>query len=182
MVLLKVGIEDLDRLISNDNVVGFSFQESALMGLFYHRALVESAPVDLVLVGSAEIDPYLVNTFSRILGKSVVELVHVRRAFKREDVLPTLDSFKGDLIIVEPYIYHSHIYSGLMKRKGSRTFLFFTSETNTLRAETSILDLYRHGKEIMVKVRKSPSYPKTTVKFPIYQLYCKEEVGLAKWL
>ncbi|WP_054845044.1 hypothetical protein [Sulfuracidifex tepidarius] len=113
MVLLRTGIWEIDEIIGLDKVVGFKFEDVVLMRIFYHRTIVESAPVSLLLVGDARIDPYLLNTFSRIMDKEVEDQVKVRRAFKKEDVVPAIDSFAGDLIIVNPYLYGCSIYHHL---------------------------------------------------------------------
>lgn len=179
---MMTGIQEIDEMIYRDKIVGFKFEDEVFMRIFYHRTIVESAPVSLLLVGDARIDPYLLRAFSRITEKEVEDKVRVRRAFKREDVVPTLNSFAGDLIIVNPYIYGCSIYPSLIKRKG-RTFLFFTTEKTYLRAESSILELRREKEgDMIVRVRKSPSHPELKVKFPAYLLHCKEEFGLSKWL
>jgi len=181
---LKIGIEEIDKIIEKDRVVGFRFQDRKLMKIMYHRALVESAPVNLILLGERcrILEPYLLLSFSRILGKSL-DGIKVKRAFKREDVFPTIESMYGNLIIMNPYVY-GNVYDSLMRRREGKTFLFYLNEPVGLRAETSILDIEKIEKRNLfsIIVRKSPSYPNLRMTFPTRILYFRQEQGILKWV
>jgi hypothetical protein len=83
------GFDEIDRIISPDRIVEFYSTDREILWLFYHRVIVLSSPIKVVIVGErGGIDPELIRRFREIFN--VKGEIYIRRAFKAEDVKPTI--------------------------------------------------------------------------------------------
>ncbi|BFH72081.1 hypothetical protein SJAV_00250 [Sulfurisphaera javensis] len=190
--MLRTGFSYLDKLIQKDEIVEFYSEDDDLLKSFYHRVIALSSPIHVVIVSErGGLDPYLVKRFQDVFD--IHEEVYIRRAFKAEDVVPTIESMGDeDLIIIDPY-HHKKLYteiaSAIKKRKG-RTFTF--SFTNRelhgsifgLHIAHSLIKLEKGRRGFRFVIKKSVIIREIEIPESIWSLYGKvdEDEGLLKWV
>ncbi len=189
---MKTGFPEVDDIIAYDAITEFFSLDYNLLFSFYHKVIVESAPIDLLLVGErGGLNPYSLTQLARVLGISNIDdKIFVRRAFKVEDVPASISSFKGELIIVDPYHHGKFIdeIAASIKERGSRTLIFsFGNRLNYKstfgwHVASSILELKETKGGFKVRLIKSPAFPEFELKYPVGALYCDEKTGLGPWL
>ncbi|WP_449463351.1 hypothetical protein PQ610_03045 [Tardisphaera miroshnichenkoae] len=187
---MRTGFDELDEVIADDWVVEFFSVNARLLFSFYHRAIVESAPVNVLVVGErGGLDPYLLIQIARAIGRGPVEeeLV-VRRAFKAEDVPPSIESFEGELVVIDPYHHgrlQDRVASAIKEREG-RTFLFSFGDRRRFgsafgwHVASSVIELREVEGGFKARVVKSPSHPEVELAFS--SVFWRGEEGLSRWL
>ncbi|MDT7876767.1 MAG: hypothetical protein RQ872_08640 [Sulfolobaceae archaeon] len=75
------------------------------------------------MVASITFDPELIRRFREIFN--VKGEIYIRRAFKAEDVKPTIEAMNEDMILVDPY-HHRKLYGEIVSaiRNAGRVFIF----------------------------------------------------------
>gem|GEM_PF-416147 len=190
VVFVRTGLGSLDALLEEDHVTEIFSRDPYLIGSLCHRTVVESAPVAVVVVGErGGLNPYLLLRISRALGRSVSvrDLVLVKRAFKAEDVPPTISSLEGDVVVIDPY-HHGKLcglIAAAVKEREGRTMLFSPRDRRkacgaySWHVPSTIIELrsMSHGFEALVL--KSPRFPEMAVSLPPALAF--EEKGLMLW-
>ena len=125
---MRLGIESVDRLLEGNERVEFYGEWDVVLYLA-HRAVAASAPVNVVIVQDFGLfDPFLVKRLQRAINNPGE--VYVRRAFKAEDVKATIESFDGEVIVIDPY-HHGKSYTEITSALR-RTVWAFTREVKGL--------------------------------------------------
>ncbi len=187
---MKTGFDELDEVIADDWTVEFFSINARLIFSFYHRVIVESAPVNVLVVGErGGLDPYLLIQIARAIGReSVEEKLIIRRAFKAEDVPPSIESFDGDLVIIDPY-HHNRLQGSVasaIKERGDRTFLFSFGDRRKFgsvfgwHVASSVIELKEVEGGFKARLIKSPSHPEVELAFS--SVFWRAEQGLSRWL
>mgnify|MGYP001772560771 CR=1 FL=1 len=187
------GFKELDSLIAEDSWVEFYSEDVDLLAEFYSRVIAISSHPSIKVLVIAErggLDPWRVRSYQRVFG--VEGKVLVRRAFKAEDIPPSVEAMgEGDLIVINPYGFfrlYSAIVGALRKRRVGRTFVFspFDRERRGsifgLHSAHSIIKLERGVRGVRFKLIKSPNHGEVELSYPIQELFGKESVGLELWL
>ncbi|MEM3213913.1 MAG: hypothetical protein QXX88_03370, partial [Metallosphaera sp.] len=149
---LTTGFPEIDRAVQDDEFVEFFSLDWDLLRLLYHRAIALSSPSTVVIVSErGGLDPTLVKRFQRIFGTEGE--VSLRRAFKAEDVAPTIKAMVGDeLIVIDPYHHRktSEYQKIVGALRGKKVFMF--SYMNRER-EGSLFGL--HSAHSVIKLEKT---------------------------
>jgi hypothetical protein len=187
------GFRELDSLIARDLWVEFYSEDADLLVEFYSRVIALSSYPSIKVLVIAErggLDPWKIRSYQRIFG--VDGKVLIRRAFKAEDVPPSVEAMgDGNLIVINPYGFfrlYSEIVGALRKRRVAKTFVFspFDRERRGsifgLHSAHSIVKLERGVRGIRFKLVKSPNHGEVELTYPIQELFGKESVGLELWL
>jgi hypothetical protein len=183
----------LDRLIEKDDFVEFYSLDREFLYTFYHRVLVVSAPVKVVIVAErGGLDPLLIERFRRIFGWKGE--IYLRRAFKVEDVKPTIEAMEeveGNLVVVNPYHHrrkYAEIVSALRKSEG-RKFLFSFMDREKegsifgTHSAHAIIKLEPGTRGFRAVLKKSVTYSEIDIPFGFWEIYGKSEgEGLIKWM
>ncbi|EZQ11372.1 hypothetical protein [Candidatus Acidianus copahuensis] len=187
--MLLTGFPILDRLINKDEIVEFYSEDYETISQFYHRVIVISSPVNVVIVSErGGLDPLLIKRFQRIFGRT--DEIYIRRAFKAEDVKPTIEAMKGDLIVIDPF-HHRKKYSDIVsaiRRIAGRKFIFSVMNRETegstfgLHSDHSVIKLERTKRGFKIKIIKSVTVGEIEIPFGTWEIYGKAEEGLTKWL
>ncbi|WP_338602636.1 hypothetical protein V6M85_02620 [Sulfolobus tengchongensis] len=190
--MLRTGFALLDRIISKDEVVEFYSNDERLLRIFYHRVAALSAPIYVVLVSErGGLDPYLIGRFQDIFNNH--NEVYLRRAFKAEDVPPTIESMRdNDLIIIDPY-HHNKIYdeivSAIRKVKGRKFIFSFMDRERKgsifgLHSAHSLIKLEMGIRGFKFVIKKSVTIKEIEIPASILTLYGKieEDEGLMRWI
>ena len=158
---MRLGIESVDRLLEGNERVEFYGDWDVVLYLA-HRAVAASAPVNVVVVQDFGLfDPFLVKRLQRVLGNSGE--VYVRRAFKAEDVKATIESFEGDVIVIDPY-HHRKNYTEITSALR-RAVWAFTREVKGLPQGGAF---NHHSMHVIVKVSRGKwGYRFRFVKHPL---------------
>ncbi|AWS00214.1 hypothetical protein [Metallosphaera hakonensis] len=186
------GFPELDRILKEDNLVEFYSLDQELLRLFYHRVIAISSPIMVVIVSErGGLDPVLVRRFQRTFGTEGE--VRLRRAFKVEDVEPTLKSM-GDteLIVIDPYHHrkpreYSKIVGALREKRG-RKFVFSYMDrekegsTFGLHSAQSVIKLERSHSGFRAIIVKSVLIDNIEIPFGLWSIYGRTEEGLMKWI
>ena len=184
---MRLGIENIDKILEgNERVEFYGNWEDVLF--LAHRAVASSAPINVVIVQEfGKFDPFLVKKFQRITG-NYGEIV-IRRAFKAEDVKPTIDSFQGEVIVIDPY-FHRKNYT-VITSALRRNVWVFTREVNGLPQGGAF---NHHSMHVIVRVssskwgyrfyiKKHPLMPELEIPISIEGIYRGEEYkGLLAWV
>ncbi|MGC9105384.1 MAG: hypothetical protein ACP5HQ_03035 [Thermoprotei archaeon] len=189
---MLTGFPELDEIIAKDEWVEFYSEDLDLLEEFYSRVIaLSSHPFVKVLVVAERggLDPWKVKSYQRAFG--VNGRVLVRRAFKPEDVGPSVEAMgAGDLVVINPYGFfrlYTHIV-GAMRRRGGRTFVFspFDREKRGsvfgLHSAHSVIEVTRGSRGVRFRVVKSPDHGEVELSYPIQSLFGRESVGLEAWL
>lgn len=187
---MRTGFDGLDEIIADDWIVEFFSVNARLLFSFYHRVIVESAPVNVLVVGErGGLDPYLLIQIARATGRGPVEEgLIVRRAFKAEDVPSSIESFDGDLVVIDPY-HHNKLQNRVasaIKERGGRTFLFSFGDRKRYgsafgwHVASSVIELKEVEGGFKAKVVKSPSHPELELTFS--SIFWRGDEGLSRWL
>ncbi|ARM75249.1 hypothetical protein [Acidianus manzaensis] len=191
--MLTTGFASIDKIISKDEIVEF-YSSSNVLIPFYHRVIALSAPVFVVIVSErGGLDPYLIKRFQHVF--STHGEVYLRRAFKPEDVPPTIESMNGhDLIIIDPYHHrknYNEIISSIRKLKiGTKKFIFSFMDREKegsifgLHSTHSLIKIEREKGGFRFIIKKSITTKEMEIPSSIWNLYGKieESEGLVKWL
>lgn len=191
---LMTGFQIIDRIIEKDEIVEFYSIDERLLYNFYHRVIVLSSPVNVIIIGErGGIDPLLIERFRRIFEKS--DEIFIRRAFKVEDVRPTVEAMgKGDLILINPY-HHGKNYTeivGAIRRKAfnreEKIFIFSNVDrrvkgsTFGLHSANSVIELKSTKRGFIAKIVKSVIAKEVEIPYGFWDIYGKYDDGLMKWL
>lgn len=176
------GFEELDKIISPDRIVEFYSTDREILWLFYHRVIVLSSPVKVVIVGErGGLDPTLIRRFREIFDKKGE--IYIRRAFKAEDVKPTIEAMKEDMIILDPY-HHKRLYNEIVPaiRNAGRVFIFSFMDRERegsifgLHSAHSLIKLERKGsKSFSFKIIKSVTRDNVELSYPIWEIFGKSK-------
>ncbi len=184
---MRLGVESVDRLLEGNERVEFYGDWDAVLFLA-HRAVAASAPVNVVVVQDFGLfDPFLVKRLQRLLNNEGE--VYVRRAFKAEDVKATIESFRGEVIVVDPY-HHRKAYTEITSALR-RAVWVFTREVKGLPQGGAF---NHHSMHVMVRVSrgkwgfrfrfvKHPLLPDFELPISLNELYRgEEEKGLIAYM
>ena len=176
------GFEEIDRIISPDRIVEFYSTDKEILWLFYHRVIVLSSPIKVVIVGErGGIDPELIRRFREIFNARGE--IYIRRAFKAEDVRPTIEAMNEDMIIVNPY-HHRKLYGEIVPaiRNAGRVFIFsFMNREKEgsifgLHSAHSLIEIKRRGeKGIAFRIVKSVIRSEIEIPYPIWEIFNKNQ-------
>ncbi|BCU71469.1 hypothetical protein [Stygiolobus caldivivus] len=183
---MRLEIENIDSILSSNERVEFYGGWDDVLFLA-HRAVAASAPVNVVLVQEfGKFDPFLVKKFQRLLGNT--SEVFIRRAFKAEDVKPTIESFDKELIVIDPY-FHGKKYTEITSSLRREVWVF----TREVRGLPQGGAFNHHSMHVIVKVKRSkwgfrfylikhPTMPYMEIPVSIEGMYKGEESnGLLAW-
>ncbi|BCS93930.1 hypothetical protein [Metallosphaera javensis (ex Sakai et al. 2022)] len=186
------GFQELDRITQDDEFVEFYSSDWELLRLFYHRVIAISSPILVVIVSErGGLDPVLVRRFQRIFNVSGD--VKLRRAFKAEDVEPTIRAMEDrELVVVDPYHHknrreYTRIVGALRERR-SRRFLFSYMDRERegsvfgLHTAHSVIRLERSRTGFRAIVLKSVTVDNVEIPYGLWDIYGRGEEGLMKWL
>ncbi len=197
LLALMTGLQIIDKIIEKDEIVEFYSIDEKLLYSFYHRVIVLSSPVNVIIVGErGGIDPLLIERFRRIFEKD--DEIFIRRAFKVEDVKPTIDAMgEGDLIVVNPY-HHGKNYTEIVgtirmkvfneRRTGKKIFVFSNVDRRTkgsifgLHSAHSVIELKSTNRGFIAKIVKSVITKEVEIPYGFWDIYGKYDDGLMKWL
>ncbi|MCY0861283.1 MAG: hypothetical protein OWQ52_02530 [Metallosphaera prunae] len=186
------GFQELDRITRDDEFVEFYSNDWELLRVFYHRVIALSSPVLVVVVSErGGLDPVLVRRFQRIFN--VTGPVKLRRAFKAEDVEPTIRAMEDmELIVIDPYHHRNgREYSkivGALRERGARRFLFSYMDrqregsTFGLHSAHSIIKLERTRTGFRAVIMKSVIIDNVEIPYGLWDIYGRGDEGLMKWL
>ncbi|BDC18544.1 hypothetical protein [Acidianus sp. HS-5] len=183
---MRLGFKEIDSIIRRDRIVEFYSTEEDLLYLIYHRTLVLSSPIKVVIVSErGGIDPGLVERFEHIFLKK--SEIYIRRAFKAEDVNPTIEAMgDGELVILDPF-HHKRLYteivSSIRKRKG-RTFIFSFMDREkegsifALHSSHSVIKIAKRGKGgFSFIVMKSVTVDNVEIPYSVWEIFGKSKGG-----
>jgi len=187
---LMTGFQEVDEVIGSEGLVEFYSTDGELLSLFYHRVIALSAPVDVVLVGErGGLDSLLLRRLQRTFRNRGE--VYLRRAFKAEDVAPTIRAMEGEeVVVVDPY-HHFKGYSqivGAMRGREGREFVFSLMDRERrgsvfgLHSAHSIFKLEDRGRGFKVKLIKSPTRGEVEFSYGKWEIYGRYERGLLRWI
>lgn len=193
---LSTGFDEIDKLISEDKIVEFYSTDSDILYDIYHRVIAFSSPINVVITGErGGIDPLILKKFERILGRKVD--VMIRRAFKAEDVSPSIKSFdpNEDLIIIDPYHYlgkyieYTKIVSAIRFR-NARTLIFSFMDREKsgsifgLHTAHAVIEVKKGIKGFQFRLKKSVSVGYIEIPYSFYDLFIKpnKNSSLITWL
>lgn len=136
------------------------------------------------------LDPVLVRRFQRIFN--VTGSVKLRRAFKAEDVEPTIRAM-GDmeLIVIDPYHHrngreYSKIVGALRERRGSVscsvTWIGREGSTFGLHSAHSVIKLERTRTGFRAVIMKSVIIDNVEIPYGLWDIYGRGDEGLMRWL
>ncbi|BBD73317.1 hypothetical protein HS1genome_1706 [Sulfodiicoccus acidiphilus] len=112
------------------------------------------------------------------------------RAFKVEDVPPTLKATQVDTVVVDPY-HHRRKYSQVvaaLRTSPARKFLFSFMDreregsTFGLHSAHSVLELRRGLRGFVVRVVKSADGPELEFPYGTWDMFGRGGEGLTKWI
>jgi hypothetical protein len=176
------GFDEIDRIISPDRMVEFYSTDREILWLFYHRVIVLSSPIKVVIVGErGGIDPELIRRFREIFN--VKGEIYIRRAFKAEDVKPTIEAMNEDMILVDPY-HHRKLYGEIVSaiRNAGRVFIFSFMDREKegsifgLHSAHSLIRLERRSnKSFSFKIIKSVNTDEVEIPYSIWELFGKSK-------
>ncbi|MEJ2775913.1 hypothetical protein WIW90_06780 [Sulfolobaceae archaeon RB850M] len=132
------------------------------------------------MVASITFDPELIRRFREIFN--VKGEIYIRRAFKAEDVKPTIEVMNEDMILVDPYHHrklHGEIVSAI--RNAGRVFIFSfmdrEKEGSIFRSSfcSSIRLERRSNKSFSFKIIKSVNTDEVEIPYSIWELFGKSK-------
>ncbi|AHC52176.1 hypothetical protein SUSAZ_09875 [Sulfolobus acidocaldarius SUSAZ] len=188
--MLSTGFSTLDRIIQRDEIVEFYSTDHNLLYEFYHRVIVVSSPVKVIIVGErGGLNPLLIERFKRIFQRDGD--IYIRRAFKVEDVRPTIEEMGDEFILINPYHHgknYTEIVAGIRKTKG-RKFLFSSMDREVngslfgSHSVHSMIRLERGERGFKAIVVKSVILKEVEIPFGYWEIFGKDEgEGLMKWI
>ncbi len=165
--------------------------EGDLLEELYSRTIALSYPLVKVLVVAERggLNPWLVRAYQRAAG--VRGTVLVRRAFKPEDVPPSVDAMgEGDLVIINPYGFRRLYVAivGAIRRREGRTFIFSLMDRLRegsvfgLHSAHSLIEVARLRGAVKFRVVKSVTSAEVELTYPLSALYMREFRGLEPWI
>ncbi|HLI46969.1 MAG TPA: hypothetical protein VKU94_07235 [Geobacterales bacterium] len=191
--ILITGFEELDKYLAEDDIIEFYSEQSIALDIIYHRVLALLAPVNLIIVGvRGGFDPLIFRTFCRIFNRNNVNL-YIQRAFKAEDIEPTLLESKNSLplVIYNPYGYrrlYARIVSAI-KNSRSKVLIFSPIDRkkngSTLGAHVahSIIELKEAKNGIKARIIKSVTTGPITFEFTKGMIYYNlRQKSLLDWI
>lgn len=175
----------------------FYSTDKDLLYTFYHRVIALSAPVKVIITSErGGIDPLLIERFRRIFGNRGE--VFIRRAFKAEDLVPTIEAMDkmvlADLIIIDPYHHHKRslydsIVSAIRRAKGSKKFIFSFMDREKegsifgLHSVHSIIELKRGNRGFKAVFRKSTVVEEVEIPYSFWEIFGMDSgEGLLSWI
>ncbi|BCU66630.1 hypothetical protein HS7_00670 [Sulfolobales archaeon HS-7] len=183
---MRTGIPEVDELIRTEERVEFFGSWNDVL-LLAHRTAAISAPISVVIVQEfGRLDPFTIKRFQRILQNS--SLIYVKRAFKAEDVAPTIDSVEGEVIVIDPY-HHGKLFTKISSSLRRRAFVF-TREINdrpyadhfNLHEMNAIIRVKKGYKGYLFQLIKHPSRPYSEIRVSIHEMLGKAySPGLLQW-
>ncbi len=180
---MRLGFKEIDSIIRRDKIVEFYSVDEELLFLIYHRTLVLSSPIKLVIVAErGGIDPRLIERYEHIFLKK--SEIYIRRAFKAEDVKPTIEAMgDGELVILDPY-HHGKLYteivSSIRKRKG-RTFIFSIMDREKegsifgLHSSHSLIKITRRVRGFSFIIMKSVTVDNVEIPYSLWEILGKSD-------
>ena len=175
------GFKEIDEIIMKDQIVEFYSEDRDLLTLFYHRVIVLSSPVKVVIVAErGGIDPTLVERFENIFQKK--EEIYIRRAFKAEDVKPTIEAMGKEMIIIDPY-HHKRLYTQIVSaiRNAGKVFIFSAMDREKegsifgLHTSHSLIKLTRGKRGFSFRIIKSVTIGDIEIPYSFWDIYGKSE-------
>ena len=157
----------------------------------YSRTIALSYPVVKVLVVAERggLDPWLIRAYQRVAG--VRGTILVRRAFKPEDVPPSVEAMgDGDLVVINPYGFR-RLYAaivGAIRRREGRTFIFSAMDRLRegsvfgLHSAHSLVEVARLRDAVRFRLVKSVTSAEVELTYPLSALYMREARGLEPWI
>ncbi|QKR01072.1 hypothetical protein GWK48_07760 [Metallosphaera tengchongensis] len=151
--------------------------------------MVLSSPVKVILVSErGGIDPLLIERFRRIFQK--YDEIYIRRAFKVEDVRPTIEAMGGEFVLVDPYHHrkkYTEIVSGIRRAQGRKFIFSFMDREREgsvfgLHTAHSLIKLEGTGSGFRAKILKSVSVENIEIPFGTWEIFGRSEEGLVRWL
>lgn len=143
----------------------------------------------LVVAERGGLDPWLVRAYQRVAG--VRGTVLVRRAFKPEDVPPSVEAMgDGDLVVINPYGFR-RLYAaivGAIRRREGRTFIFSAMDRLRegsvfgLHSAHSLVEVVRLRGAVRFRLVKSVTSAEVELTYPLSALYMREARGLEPWI
>ncbi|MGC9209817.1 MAG: hypothetical protein ACP5FT_00890 [Acidilobus sp.] len=186
------GFPELDELVARDLIVEFFSTDGGLLEELYSRTIALSSYPEVKVLVVAErggLNPWLIRAYQRASG--VQGVVLVRRAFKPEDVPPSIDAMgDGDLIVINPYGFrrlYTEIVAALRRRSG-RSFVFSAMDRTRegsvfgLHTAHSIVEVDRLGRAIRFRLLKSVTSANVELTYPLGALYMRDLRGLEPWM
>ncbi|MGC9071085.1 MAG: hypothetical protein ACP5HK_00065 [Acidilobus sp.] len=185
------GLTELDEVIADDLIVEFFSVDVGLLEELYSRTIALSSYPEVKVLVVAErggLDPWLIRAYQRAAG--VRGIVLVRRAFKPEDVPPSIDAMgEGDLVVINPYGLR-RLYTGIVaaiRGRQGRTFVFSAMDRTRegsvfgLHSAHSVIGVDRTREAIRFRVLKSVTSAELELRYPLAALYMRESRGLEPW-
>ncbi len=144
----------------------------------------------MIIIGErGGIDPLLIARFKRIFQRDGE--IYIRRAFKAEDVRPTIDSMGDEFIVINPYYYrknYTETVAGIRKTKG-RKFLFSNMNREVkgslfgAHSAHSMIKLERGKRGFKATIIKSVIVREIEIPFGFWEIFGKDDgEGLMKWI
>lgn len=192
---ISLGLPAVDRVLSTEQRVEFFSRDrdsTHYLYLLYHRCIALSSPLRVVLaVERGWLDPSLVFRLRKSLGTAGGE-VTVARAFKPEDLGPTVDSTPTDLdmVVIDPYGfrrgYNSFVSS--MRRRDGRTFIFSPMDRTRrgslwgIHSDHAVLEVVGRGRGLRLVLLKHPMMGEREFQFSRWEILTGTvEEGLTRW-
>jgi len=178
---LITGFEELDKYLSKDEIIEFYSEKQDALDIIYHRILAIIAPANLIIVGArGGFNPLIFKRFCRIFNKINPEL-YIQRAFKAEDIEPSIIDKKSDLplVIYNPYTYRK-LYANIIKaiRNSRNRVLIFSLMDRKRKGSTlgahiahSMIELRKDMRGFQARIVKSVLVAPITIKLSREMVY-----------
>lgn len=185
------GLEEIDVYLKNEEIIEFYSTSSEALDLIYHRTIVLLSPLNLLIVKTyGGLNPLLINTFKRIIGKHRIDL-GIRRAFKAEEIAESIRGFdiNEKLIIYNPYSFKK-LYAniiGAIKSRRTRTIIFSLmnrrkeGSTFGLHIAHTVIEIKEYRKGLGFKFIKSPIVGNIEIKIPLTSILGNYKIELTNW-